>query len=90
LILYREINIRGEMNEEEIYNDIPSRYKECIQFPINYCQLSIEQKMFVSSLFCAKLDTEKELIISDLVLLRDDLKDILTITENTLKEFRGN
>ena len=78
------------MNEENLYNDIPARYKDCVGFPTSYCHLTLEQKFFVDSIFYAKIETERETIVADIECLRDDLEDALAIAKNTLVELRGN
>mgnify|MGYP003627983871 CR=1 FL=1 len=77
------------MNEENVYNDIPARHKEHVGFPINYCHLSLEQKFFVDSIFCAKIETRTDTVLYEIENIKDDLESALELTNNTISELKG-
>ena len=77
------------MNEETAYNDIPFRYKESVGFPISYCYLSLEQKLFIDSVFDAKTQNETDSLICDIECIKDDLESSLELANIALTELKG-
>ncbi len=77
------------MNEENTYDNIPTRYKEYVGFPTNYSQLSLEQKFFVDSIFCAKLGIESDTTIYEIECIKDDLESALEVINKIMLELRG-
>ena len=81
------------MAEEQVYEDIPSRYKEYIGFPEYYHQLTVEQKLFVNSICqvneeCDNMRKGYEDTVCEAEDLTEELETSLELAKNILSNLK--
>ena len=77
------------MAEEQVYEEIPNRYKEYVGFPLSYHQLTVEQKLFVNCICqvneeCDNMKKGYEDTVYDAENLTEELEASLELAKNIL------